>query len=110
MLNADWVILSACNTATGDGAEAHGLGGLARAFFYAGARNLLASHWPVSDAVAPILTVRTIELERGGMARAEALQQAMREVRMDARHDTAESSWAHPFYWAPFVLIGDGGR
>lgn len=107
-LNADWVILSACNTATGDTGAADGLGSLARAFFYAGARGLLASHWPVSDAVAPIMTVRTLELERGGMARAEAFQRAMQEIRNDPRAD-AGVSWAHPFYWAPFVLIGDGG-
>lgn len=107
-LDADWVILSACNTATGDAATA-GLSQLARAFLYAGARNLLASHWNVDDEVAPLLTTRTIELERGGMGRPEAFQQAMREVRMDRTHDSVESSWAHPFFWAPFVLIGDGG-
>lgn len=110
LLNADWVILSACNTATGDGTTGAGLGGLARAFFYAGARNLLASHWPVSDAVAPILITRTLALERAGTPRAEAFREAMREIRMDSSHDTAEDSWAHPFYWAPFVLVGDGGR
>ena len=107
-LDADWVILSACNTATSD-RGAQGLGSLARAFLHAGAHNLLASHWPVSDAVAPALTVRTLELERGGLDRAEAFRRAMREIRMDASHDTERTSWAHPFYWAPFVLIGDGG-
>ena len=107
-LSADWVILSACNTATGDAASA-GLSQLARAFFYAGARNLLASHWPVSDDVAALMTVRTLQLEREGVSRAEAFQQAMREIRMDSSRDTATSSWAHPAYWAPFVLIGDGG-
>jgi len=107
-LNADWVILSACNTATGDSGAADGLGSLARAFFYAGARGLLASHWPVSDAVAPIVTVRALELEQSGMAQAEAFQQAMRDIRNDPRAD-AGVSWAHPFFWAPFVLIGDGG-
>ena len=106
-LNADWVILSACNTATGEQGE--GLGGLARAFFYAGARNLLASHWPVSDDVAPILITRTLTLERSGTPRAEAFRLAMREIRMDTSHDAINQSWAHPFYWAPFVLVGDGG-
>lgn len=105
-LNADWVILSACNTATGEGRGSAGLGPLARAFFYAGARNLLASHWPVSDEVAPVLIARTLELERSGTRRADAFRQAMREIRTSA--DRPE--WAHPFYWAPFVLIGDGGR
>jgi CHAT domain-containing protein len=108
-LDADWVILSACNTATGDGAQGEGLSALSRAFFYAGARNLLASHWPVSDDVAPVLITRTLQLERGGVRRADAFRQAMREVRMDSSHDSATGSWAHPFYWAPFVIIGDGG-
>jgi CHAT domain-containing protein/tetratricopeptide (TPR) repeat protein len=109
-LNADWVILSACNTATGDGLSGSGLGELARAFFFAGARNLLASHWPVSDEVAPILINRTLALERTGIPRAEAFRRATRQIRMNRSHDTVADSWAHPFYWAPFVLIGDGGR
>ncbi|MGQ0559498.1 MAG: tetratricopeptide repeat protein [Sphingosinicella sp.] len=113
-LDADWVILSACNSATGDSATA-GVSQLARAFFYAGARNLLASHWPVADDVAARLTVRTLALERGAdgaraLTRAEALQQAMRELRMDRSQDDTNASNAHPFFWAPFVLIGDGGR
>ena len=107
-LDADWVILSACNTASGEGPEAAGLSDLARAFFYAGAHNLLASHWPVDDTVASRLTVRTIEMESSGSGRAAALQQAMREIRMDAAHDD-DQSWAHPYFWAPFTLIGDGG-
>ena len=112
-LDADWVIMSACNTAAGDGSEgAPGLSGLARAFFYAGARNLLASHWPVRDDVAARLTVRTIRLQREtpGLSRAEALQKAMREIRDDASHDRDDDSWAHPNAWAPFTLIGDGAR
>lgn len=110
-LNADWVILSACNTAAGDGSEgAPGLSGLARAFFYAGARNLLVSHWPVRDDVASRLTVETIRLQRANprLPRAEALQQATRSIRNDATHDTASDTWAHPSAWAPFSLIGDG--
>lgn len=107
-LNADWVILSACNTATGEGGA--GLSSLARSFFYAGARNLLASHWPVDDQVASRMTVRTFEILRDtpGLSRAEAFQQAMREVRMDPANDNPLTSWAHPAFWAPFVLIGSG--
>ncbi|MDQ3185958.1 MAG: CHAT domain-containing protein, partial [Pseudomonadota bacterium] len=110
-LDAEWVILSACNTAAGDGSEgAPGLSGLARAFLYAGARNLLASHWPVRDDVASQLTVDTIRLQRANpaLSRAEALQQAMRSIRNNSSHDTANDSWAHPNAWAPFSLIGDG--
>jgi CHAT domain-containing protein/tetratricopeptide (TPR) repeat protein len=112
-LDADWVILSACNTAAGDGSEgAPGLTGLARAFFYAGARNLLVSHWPVRDDVASSLTVDTIKRQQADpkLSRAEALQQAMRAIRNDATHDTAIDTWAHPNAWAPFSLIGDAAN
>lgn len=111
--SADWVILSACNTAAGDGsAGAPGLSGLARAFFYAGANSLLASHWPVRDDVASRLTVRSIEIRRDNpdLSRAEALQRAMREIRLNKSHDSDNDTWAHPNAWAPFTLVGDGTR
>lgn len=112
-LGARWVILSACNTAAGDGAEgAPGLSGLARAFFFAGAESLLASHWPVRDDVAAVLTVRLFELMKANpkLSRAEALQKAEQEIRADKRGDDFLKSWAHPSAWAPFSLIGDGIR
>lgn len=105
-IDADWVILSACNTAGSDGSEdSTGLSGLARAFFYAGAQNLLVSHWPVRDDVAAELTVRTVQIagENPGLSRAQAFQQAMAEIRNDPDHP----EWAHPEAWAPFVLVGD---
>ncbi|MGQ0277240.1 CHAT domain-containing protein [Sphingopyxis sp. Q841] len=110
-LGARWVVLSACNTASGDGSEgAPGLSGLARAFFFAGAESLLASHWPVRDDVASVLTVRLFELMQTnpGLSRAEALQHAMRDIRNDLRADDFLKSWSHPSAWAPFSLIGDG--
>jgi len=103
-LNADWVLLSACNTAADDGTPgAEGLSGLAKSFFHAGARNLLVSHWPVvSESTVLITTGAFAELarqpERG---KAWALRAAMRRL-MD--HET----YHHPTYWAPFVLVGDG--
>lgn len=112
-LVADWVILSACNTAAGDGTSgAQGLSGLARAFFYAGAHNLLVSHWPVRDDVAARLTVRTIEIARDNpqMTRADALAQAMRDIRNTTDGDADGTSWASPNAWAPFTLVGDGAR
>ena len=112
-LNADWVILSACNTAAGDGSEgAPGLSGLARAFFFAGARNLLVSHWPVRDDVAARITVDAIRRQQSDprLPRSEALQQAMRAIRNDSSHDSKSDTWAHPNAWAPFSLIGDGAR
>ena len=109
-MDADWVILSACNTAAGDGSDgASGLSGLARAFFYAGARNLLASYWPVRDDVSALLTVRTVEIARSdpALTRAQAFQQAMREIRNDPSADSDNDTWAHPNAWAPFVFVGD---
>lgn len=117
-LGAQWVILSACNTAAGDGSKgAPGLSGLARAFFYAGTRNLLVSHWPVRDDVAARLTVRAIELSLGPqpLSRATAMQRAMQEIRNDrtadgVNEDNLNTTWAHPSAWAPFALIGDAGK
>jgi CHAT domain-containing protein/tetratricopeptide (TPR) repeat protein len=107
-LSADWVILSACNTATAD-SSADSLSSLSRAFLYAGARALLASHWRVSDEVTAVLTVET-QREDVTQTRAVALQSAMRAVRTGKRGDGSAVSgwtpdWAHPMMWAPFSLI-----
>ena len=104
-LDADWVILSACNTAAGgaDGTEA--LSGLASAFFYAKARSLLVSHWAVySDATVKLITsaVRAMARDKG-VGRAEALRRAML-----ALIDTGKPHEAHPSYWAPFIVVGEG--
>jgi len=101
-LDADWVILSACNTAAGDGAGGEGLTGLARAFIHAGGRNLLASHWAVRDDIAAYLSVETVKRYGAGVAPAEALRQAMLKLMRDG--DVADA--AHPATWAPFVLVG----
>ena len=109
-LNADWVILSACNTAAGDGTTgAPGLSGLARAFFYAGASNLLVSHWRVLDDPAAIITVQTIQtkLANPSLSRAGALQHAIKMVRDNPENDFVET-WAHPRAWAPYSLVGIG--
>ena len=77
-LNADWVILSACNTAAADGTPgAHVLSGLAKAFFYAGSRALLVSHWPVDSDAAVALTTRMLAVAKTGLTRAEAHRQAI---------------------------------
>ena len=102
-LNADWVILSACNTAAGD-RSGEGLSGLARAFFYAGARSLLASHWPVRDDVTAELTVAAIKVHQAGMSRADALQAAKRQI----RNDPTDPTRADPSAWAPFSLVREG--
>ena len=78
-LNADWVVLSACNTIAGDKPGAEALSGLARSFFYAGARALLVSHWAVGSEAATRLTISTFDRLKADpkMGRAEALRQAM---------------------------------
>ena len=108
-LNADWVVLSACNTAAGDGRpDAESLSGLARAFFYAGARSILVSHWPVWSDAAVDLTTRAFAAIRDdpGLGRAGALQRAM----LDTLAAATDYRHAHPAYWAPFSLVGEGTR
>jgi CHAT domain-containing protein len=105
-LNADWVVLSACNTAAGGTANAEALSGLARAFFYAGARALLVSHWQVnSDAAVKLTTGAFTALQANPkISRAAALQQAMTAM-VKSGNDTE----VHPSNWAPFILVGEGG-
>jgi CHAT domain-containing protein/tetratricopeptide (TPR) repeat protein len=104
-LDADWVILSACNTAAGGAAGAEALSGLARAFIYAGARALLVSHWAVdSSATVKLITSAVGATARDAkLGRAEALRRAML-----ALIDKGEPREAHPAYWAPFVVVGEG--
>jgi CHAT domain-containing protein/tetratricopeptide (TPR) repeat protein len=105
-LDADWVILSACNTAAGDAQSAEALSGLARAFFYAGARSLLVSHWYVSSTstVSLITTAVAMLTVDPKIGRAEALRRSMLSLMKSGKDDEA-----HPAFWAPFVLVGEGG-
>lgn len=115
-LSADWVVLSACNTAgPADGGSSESLSGLARAFFFAGARSLLVSHWPVLDTVGAAITSETFRIKaaRPDLSRAEALQLALRGIRSGTSvlGDAIpgwEPSWADPWAWAPFSLIESG--
>lgn len=102
-LDADWVVLSACNTNAGQGAAAPVFSGLARAFVQAGARSLLLSQWPILDNFAAPLTVETVRLATRGMPRAQALREA--QLRLLA--DRSRSGSAHPAIWAPFMLVGE---
>ncbi len=106
-LDADWVVLSACNTAAGEKGDAEALSGLARAFFYAKARALLVSHWYVSsDAAVKLTTGAFAELAANpAIGRAEALRRSMAAL---ITKGTPQE--AHPSAWAPFVLVGEGGR
>jgi len=106
-LDADWVVLSACNTAAGGSEEANAqaLSGLARAFFYAGARALLVSHWAVeSEATVSLITRTFDQLKADAQAgRSEALRRSMLALIASGGRN------AHPAAWAPFVLVGEGG-
>jgi CHAT domain-containing protein len=105
--DADWVILSACNTAAGGTEGAEALSGLARAFLYAGARALLVSHWSVySDTTVRLITGAVSRMASDkSIGRAEALRQSML-----AMIDNGEPLEAHPAYWAPFVVVGEGSE
>ena len=100
-LDADWVVLSACNTAAGSTRGAEALSGLARAFFYAGARALLVSHWAVYSQAAVELTTGSFAAlaAKPRLGRAGAFRAAMLDL--IARGEP-------PSYWAPFVLVGEG--
>lgn len=86
------------------GAGGESLSGLARAFFSAGARTVLATHWPVADAETTELV--TTFFERLNADESETFASALRAAQNDLRADPATS---HPIFWGPFVLIGDGG-
>jgi CHAT domain-containing protein/tetratricopeptide (TPR) repeat protein len=115
-LDADWVVLSACNTGSGAGAGAEAASGLGRAFFYAGTRALLVTNWSVHSASARDLVSDLFRRQASdpGISRGEALRQAMLAL-MDGPGfpDGAGGSlfsYAHPLFWAPYTIIGDGGR
>jgi CHAT domain-containing protein len=100
-LRADWVVLSACNTAAGSEVGADALSGLARAFFFAGAKALLVSHWAVNSDATVALTTGTFRTlaQNPKLGRAEAFRQTML-VMIDAG--------LAPALWAPFVIVGEG--
>ena len=107
-LDADWVILSASSTAAADGTPgAEGLSGLAKAFFHAGSRALLVSHWPAETSAAVKLTTAMLaaRARTPEIGRAEALQRSMLALMADDENPF----YGHPLFWAPFVVVGEGG-
>ncbi|MFH0300428.1 CHAT domain-containing tetratricopeptide repeat protein [Bradyrhizobium sp. 31Argb] len=103
-LDADWVVLSACNTAGGEAANSEAFSGLARAFIYAGTRALLVSHWPVNSEAAVAITTGAIGVmtSQPNTGRAEALRRSISALVAKGGDN------AHPSVWAPFVLVGNG--
>ena len=113
-LNADFAVLSACNTAAAEGAGAEAVSGLGRAFFYAGVRALLVSNWPVHSGATTHLMTRLFETlaADASLSRAEALRRTRAAMIIDGtfKVDGKDAfSYAHPIFWAPFTIIGDGG-
>jgi CHAT domain-containing protein len=112
-LNADWIVLSACNTGAGKEQGAEALSGLCRAFFYAGTRALLVTNWPVETNSAKVLTTDLFKgiAQNPLLTRAEALRQSKLSLIDAVGHIDPESgkllfSYAHPIFWAAFSLVG----
>jgi CHAT domain-containing protein len=115
-LDADWVVLSACNTGAGVVAGAEAASGLGRAFFYAGTRALLLTNWSVhSESARELITdLFKRQADDPALTRGQALQQAMMALvdgpgYLGAAGKT-EFSYAHPLFWAPYSVVGDGGK
>lgn len=104
-LNTDWLLLSGCNTAAGDGEDAEGLSGLARAFFFAGAKTLLVSHWSIEDLSAQLLMTGLMENAASHPERSKAV--SLRSAMLNVKNTLG---YEHPFFWAPFELVGEGSH
>jgi CHAT domain-containing protein len=114
-LNADWVVLSACDTGSASRAGREALSGLGAAFFYAGSRALLVSLWPVETTSARHLTTGIFARQQANprLARAQALREAILALMdspglTDPSTGNVAASYAHPMFWAPFILVGEG--
>jgi CHAT domain-containing protein len=113
-LNADWIILSACNTGAGSGPGAEAVSGLGRAFFYAGSKALLVTNWSVHSESARDLVTDVFSRQGASptLSRSQALQQAMLAMLDygEAKDERGKTlfTYAHPLFWAPYTIIGDG--
>ena len=113
-LNADWVVLSACNTGAASGKGATAVSGLGQAFFYAGARSLLVSHWPVETTSAKEITTGLFDRQTKdkSLTRAMALNETLNDLIINKTYKDANGNsmyaYAHPVFWAPFTVVGDG--
>ena len=101
-INAQLVVLSCCHSGRGK-VKAEGVVGLTRAFLAAGARSVLASLWAVDDEATSYFMKNFYQHLKSGESASASLQQAMKEMRK-------KPEWSHPYYWAPFFLVGDDIR
>jgi len=106
-LNADLVVLSACETGLGKLRRGEGIVSLARAFAYAGAKSLVTSLWKVDDSKTKDLLVNFYKQLKAGKPKDEALQQAKLDFLNKNRSEGG--TFLHPFFWAGFIAIGDMG-
>jgi CHAT domain-containing protein len=109
-LNADLVVLSACDTGLARFREGEGIIGLTRAFLYAGASSAVVSLWKVQDQSTSLLMERFYRNLKRGLSKSEALRQAKLDIMrstVDLKAIGMRQDLAAPFYWAPFILVGD---
>ena len=100
-LDAELVVLSACQTGLGKMIRGEGMVGLTRAFMYAGTPSVMVSLWSVKDAsTAALMTDFYKNLIKERLSKTDALRKAQLSM-------LGNEKFAHPFYWAPFVLVGD---
>ena len=115
-LNADWVVLSACNTGAAEGQGAEAISGIGKSFFYAGTRALLVTMWPVETTSARKLVTGIFQKQQEDktLSRAQALRQSIlnvidKEILKNETSGKIIASYAHPLFWAPFIIVGDPG-
>ena len=116
-LNADWVILSACNTGAAHGVAAEAYSGLGHSFFYAGTRAILVSMWPVETTSAQKLINGLFKYQKKDktLSRAKAFRYSMLDLidhsgLKESPSGKIISSYAHPLFWAPFIIVGESGN
>jgi CHAT domain-containing protein/Tfp pilus assembly protein PilF len=102
-IDADLVVLSACQTGRGKLVRGEGIMGLTRAFLYAGAHTLVVSHWPVSDYSTAEFMEKFYKYMQSGNTKSEAL----RKAKLDFLTSDEVPKYRHPYYWAPFVMVGN---
>ena len=108
-LDADLVVLSACNTGGPDKKGGENLSGLARAFFFSGARSLLVSHWPAADeATAELMVDLFSDMHQSGTGLAKALKNVQSGFVKNL--NATQVNYSHPFFWANFTVVGDGKK
>ncbi|MBI5251115.1 MAG: CHAT domain-containing protein [Desulfomonile tiedjei] len=103
-LNAELVVLAACETGIGQYKTGEGIMSMGRAFQYAGAKTVLMSLWTVSERASMVFVEEFMKSMKQGQKPAEALASARNQVRSISKR------YSHPFYWASFVLVGEGSQ